>query len=367
MAALESCWLATALVGLLTLGLRVRTFLLNPVPFRLRFCRDLLQKGPSLLLPAGGYYYCSLDPRGRPEIRHQPETGRRAEGLGTVHVVYAADAPLFPLLLGSMTSLARRVAAPGLCSIHVIVPGEDLALAEGVVGCWRRAVAALGAQPRVALHRLRVPASLARLGYREIPAELKRTSLAHARIYLATDYLPDVRRVLWLDVDTIVKADITPLYRMHMEHVIAAAPDSKMGVVHNKHNIPWLGRHHEGEYFCSGVLLMELRLWRLANLTAAIEKVIHDGQLILTHGHHEQPALNIVFSKKFDVLDWRWHLQTLNSHVPVPRELTDQARILHWNGLPEKPMVANNKTGARKKQPNDHLYESPGIRCEVLG
>merc|ERR1712187_770071 len=87
-----------------------------------------------------------------------------------------------------------------------------------------------------------------------------------ARLQLS-DYLPsDVQRVIWLDIDTIVRVDLTPLYQMHMENSFAAVGGCKF-------DFKWCVKEAgtgqmaklvnltEENMFNTGVLLIDLTKW----------------------------------------------------------------------------------------------------------
>merc|ERR1711920_672102 len=53
-----------------------------------------------------------------------------------INVVYSSDNRTFPAMLVSMLSLARSLAAPQDCQIHLIVTEADLVSAEQLANCF---------------------------------------------------------------------------------------------------------------------------------------------------------------------------------------------------------------------------------------
>merc|ERR1739844_636454 len=52
----------------------------------------------------------------------------------------------------------------------------------------------------------------------------------HAYVqYYVYRYLPSVSRTLWMDTDTLVKSDVSPLFWMGMKHAIAAVCQRSLG------------------------------------------------------------------------------------------------------------------------------------------
>lgn len=152
-----------------------------------------------------------------------PPHGDESAGFTEVHVMYSSNSDYFAALLVSMISLAQHLRSPSLCSIHLIVPAIELAAAKELVECFLQEVSdAERAAPKVFVHALQpLPFSIEK--FRPFNGKHNQSEMLYARLY-AGNYIPDVGRVLYLDSDVIVKADIGPLYRMRMEHTIAARP-----------------------------------------------------------------------------------------------------------------------------------------------
>jgi lipopolysaccharide biosynthesis glycosyltransferase len=153
---------------------------------------------------------------------------------------------------------------------------------------------------------------------------------------LLPNLLPDhIHRVLYLDSDVLVLSDITELWNsFDTNYAAAAAPDTPA--------CPYVGRSKIAEvitsygllksdpYFNSGVLFMNLKMWR----QEGIGKQVLD--LIARVGHQftyvDQTALNIVLHAKWQVLDPAWNVTSSNffeteAHVNT---LLKKARILHY-------------------------------------
>ncbi|CAK0814456.1 unnamed protein product [Prorocentrum cordatum] len=148
----------------------------------------------------------------------------------TVHVAYATTPDGFPGLLHSLNSLARNVPSEESLSVHVVVPQEHVGRANAVLGCFSEEVKDLPPRDlRVQVYPMK------KLGFDTSPMlnttrgwmrswgnlRLSRPTV-FARFYLHEMLPREVERVLWLDVDTIVKGDVGPLYRMRMTRPVAA-------------------------------------------------------------------------------------------------------------------------------------------------
>jgi lipopolysaccharide biosynthesis glycosyltransferase len=121
------------------------------------------------------------------------------------------------------------------------------------------------------------------------------------------EQLPDVDRVLYLDVDTLVTAPLEPLLATDLGGAPIAAvanvysPDQR-GRVHD------LGISDHRRYFNSGVLLLDLDRMRAEKATdqllgAVAERSADDLQM------PDQDALNLVFHERWHPLHPRWNAQ----------------------------------------------------------
>jgi lipopolysaccharide biosynthesis glycosyltransferase len=82
------------------------------------------------------------------------------------------------------------------------------------------------------------------------------TSAVYYRLYFPLLVPKSVKRLLYLDTDTLVLGDLAEFYCVNMEHYpVAAVYDNWVKTA------PQLGIYHEGDYFNSGVLLIDLERW----------------------------------------------------------------------------------------------------------
>lgn len=130
---------------------------------------------------------------------------------------------------------------------------------------------------------------------------------AYFRLVLP-NVLPEfLDKVIYLDTDLIVLDDLYKLWEFNLlSYPIAAVPD--YGIMSSKKAIQNKSRFINilsGEsYFNSGVLVINLKIWREFNYT---EKLI---QLIQTskYQHHDQDALNQLFKNNWMQLPLNWNV-----------------------------------------------------------
>lgn len=94
-------------------------------------------------------------------------------------------------------------------------------------------------------------------------------SATFVRLWIAETLKED--RVLWLDVDTIVDADLSPLWNMDLgDNIVAGVPD-RMAYM-----FPKISRDR---YINAGVLLMDLNKWREEGLIEKSKTMVNTWRL----------------------------------------------------------------------------------------
>mmetsp|Transcript_62507 Transcript_62507/g.201603 ORF Transcript_62507/g.201603 Transcript_62507/m.201603 type:complete len:357 (+) Transcript_62507:102-1172(+) len=291
-----------------------------------------------------------------PELALEPQKDLR--DLARVHVAYAGEAAFFPGLLHSMLSVARHLEAPEECTMHLVLAKADVAHAENLVGCFRKELASSPSIPTVSLHELRA-APFNASSFAKANLDLNRrmaNPFTFVRFYLH-EYLPAAPRAIWLDMDTIVKADIAPLYRVHMRHPLAAARSTVplWSMFWWRFHV-WHARGFftaDSPTFNAGVLVLDLERWRSEGIERSLE-----NWLKVTRGTlSDQAALILEFQGRFDLLDWRWNMYQFNPLMS--KNCADEAHVLHYAGE-EKPWNS-------KRRPYRQFFKyGPRHQCDAL-
>ena len=188
------------------------------------------------------------------------------------------------------------------------------------------------------------------------------------------ELLQDVRKVLYLDVDTIVECELSSLFDTALEgRPLAAVPDYAM-IIGSPHwenfRIPYKGEQftfkdyvkkvlnlsqREDDYFNCGVLLIDLDYWRAHNtVERIIDYLIANPELYLM----DQDALSHCVGGNFIRLDPRWNSFS-NCSYPDGRSFLEKLlgvrrrweairavwrstpRIIHYAGK-DKPWVSTD-------------------------
>lgn len=112
------------------------------------------------------------------------------------------------------------------------------------------------------------------------------------RLFLPT-ILPDtVDKVLFIDCDTIVLQDLSPLWDMDMAEKWLYGVDDCRGAAYRTN----IGLKPEDNYINNGVLLMDLKAWRENDVEKQFLQFIHDNQGDITYV--DQGVQNGVLSKQ---------------------------------------------------------------------
>ena len=156
------------------------------------------------------------------------------------------------------------------------------------------------------------------------------------RIFLP-ELLPDQARVLYLDCDVLVQGDLAPLWKFPWQDCAVAAVQNILPEAY-QHWPEEIGVSPK-QYFNSGVLLMNLDLWRQQNSTQAL---LDFGQQWSTRLHWpDQDALNHVFKQRWQRLHPRYNAQNGLWFMPNRkqffsrqeiRQATQHPMIVHFEG-----------------------------------
>ena len=193
-------------------------------------------------------------------------------------------------------------------------------------------------------------------------------SMVWLRVLLPT-LLPDADRVLYLDADLIVTADLAPLWD-------TALGDRLFGAVTNPcyPGLPppvALGLRRPEHYLNSGVLLLNLRRMREQNCVDELRHfaIAHPGNPC-----PEQDALSALYHDRCLLLHPRWNVQAIcyerpAGRLPFPPGQADEAlaqpAIVHFSGT-AKPWHYLSRHPLRHLY-FQHLDETPWPRLRLEG
>lgn len=249
-----------------------------------------------------------------------------------MHVVFAADEFVAMPLAAAASSVVRHRTASEPLIVHVID--------GGITDRSRRRV------------ERSIRGNGVRLSWHEPPAatlrELAAASgssyppIAFARLLLP-ELLPSVERVVYLDVDLVVRRDLTELHDLDLEGALCAAAcdadgNGQIGSV-TRFDAASMGAPPSAPYVNTGVMVIDLDAWRLHGLTARATALL--AAFPGSFGLADQDVLNVVLAGHIGVLDPRWNVYT--ALYGSPCQLDDELHraavadpwILHFTQRPK--------------------------------
>lgn len=158
------------------------------------------------------------------------------------------------------------------------------------------------------------------------------------RLFLAQLLPNNIKKVIYLDCDLIVNSDLHELWEYNLEASYLAAVVNLCGKACVEVNLK------PSEYFNSGVLLINLDLWRKTEFSQEILKfmIAHENKL----KYLDQSAMNKILEKKWIKLPLMWNVQSdtyAYLHKPNSFYSTEEVifalqntKIIHFTG-PRKP------------------------------
>lgn len=119
--------------------------------------------------------------------------------------------------------------------------------------------------------------------------------------FLISKLKPDLKKVLYLDVDVIVKGDIKELFSIQLENYpLAAVPESFLDGATLKDLRNNLNLSKDHRYFNAGVLLIDNEYWAKNDILSQVFKTEQKFRSKLKWA--DQDILNIIFNNNYKVL-----------------------------------------------------------------
>lgn len=226
-----------------------------------------------------------------------------------VCVALAADEKYALPLAVAVRSLADNFGGGRQLTVYVLDGGFTLSTKRNLRRSWPAEVDVrfVAAAPK-------------RLANLPVPGNDAVNSYLNRSMYLRLlipDLLPsECGKALYLDADTLTVADITALWDVELRgYPVGAVSDPYIPVVSHQlalHNYKELNLAPDAKYFNSGVLLMNLDVWRAEDLSdRVIDYLASHEDLYLP----DQEALNAVLAGRWKQLDPSWNTLILDEFL----------------------------------------------------
>lgn len=161
---------------------------------------------------------------------------------------------------------------------------------------------------------------------------------------LIPDLFPESPRALYLDGDILVCDDLSSLFHTDLKGQPLGACDDVSATKH-------MDRMGLSRYFNSGVLLMDLELWRKQRLFQQLMQALRSRKEDLIY--EDQDLLNMLLADRFTPLDLRWNVfsiffsKTLETSFFSSVELAsllENPGIIHFAGKFKPYFIENHPT-----------------------
>ena len=156
--------------------------------------------------------------------------------------------------------------------------------------------------------------------------------------YLVADILKDIDKVLYLDNDIVVLSSLKNLFAENIEDYYLGGIEDICYYFYNKfHNTNY------EQYINSGVLLINLNLWRKEKVSSKLLDVTKKDGYKFPFG--DQEAINIVCGRKIKLLDLSWNIQRTFFEInnllyhPLKKQIIKafkNIKIIHYTSI-KKP------------------------------
>ncbi|MFC5283060.1 glycosyltransferase family 8 protein [Pedobacter alpinus] len=179
---------------------------------------------------------------------------------------------------------------------------------------------------------------------------------AYLRLFAPFVVEESVKKLIYFDVDMVVRKDVSELWNMNMQgYTMAAVLD-----VGKTAGTPWggipnykqLGIDANAKYFNSGMMIIDCEKWRNENIPEMVFKAMRDN---IEHVNFaDQYGLNVVFTGKWLAIDplWNWFaniyhpnpkcihyldikpiFKSYNSDIVLQKEFFKYLEMTPWKGI----------------------------------
>lgn len=159
--------------------------------------------------------------------------------------------------------------------------------------------------------------------FREFPKSIGYISKStYARLKLA-DYLPNIDKVLYLDVDILVMNSLLPLWETDISPaIIGACLDPFIEYMHSDYKNT-IGLNRDDLYFNAGVILIDMKSWKKLNVFSKSLDILRSG---IHFEYQDQDILNIIFRKNVKLLDARYNF-TRNHRERIKKSIKNKITL----------------------------------------
>ncbi|KAJ0818206.1 putative polygalacturonate 4-alpha-galacturonosyltransferase [Helianthus annuus] len=290
----------------------------------------------------------------------------------TVHIAMTLDSEYLRGSIAAVHSVLRHTSCPENIFFHFIAAEFDPASPRVLTRLVRNIFTSLNF--KVYIFR---EDSVINLISSSIRVALE-NPLNYARNYLGDILDPNINRVIYLDTDVVLVDDVKKLWNIPLSHTrVIGAPEYCHANFTNyftttfwsdpvltrtafgssdKTKSKGKGKSKNPCYFNTGVMVMDLKKWRLGNYRSKIEYWMEVQRKKRIYELGSLPPFLLVFAGNIEPIDHRWNQHGLGgdnvkgscrSLHPGP------VSLLHWSGK-GKPWVRYDE---KRPCPLDHVWK----------
>ncbi|RNI25604.1 glycosyltransferase family 8 protein [Rufibacter latericius] len=140
----------------------------------------------------------------------------------------------------------------------------------------------------------------------------------YMRLFISYFLPKKVEKVIYLDVDMIVQKDISLLWNLDIkDKIIAAVTDSRIKTIDCRWggvaNYKELNLEGSAKYFNTGLLMVDIKKWKAANITSKVLECIKVNKDFANFP--DQYGLNVLLADHWQELDGLWNYFAEGDHA----------------------------------------------------
>ncbi len=234
----------------------------------------------------------------------------------TVPIFYACDDNFVKYMIVSLHSLIKNADRDRFYDVHILHTNISEKMKEKTLRLCRENV-------RISFDD--VSDYLSKIKDR-LPVRHYYTKSTYFRIFIA-EMFPEYDKAIYIDSDTIVRADISELYDTEPGDCLVGACHEQAMVqidVYGSYaeRVVGVSRHN---FFNAGIILINSRLWRQTNLLDKFLHYLGEYNFVVTQ---DEDYLNLICKDRVYWLDQRWNT-AVTEGFKYPYGI-DEAKIIHY-------------------------------------
>lgn len=206
------------------------------------------------------------------------------------NVVYASNDRFFPILMTSIVSLLEHNENVAIWLLSDNISNKNI----NRLGAYTKSQSSI--LHIIDIHKIHFDE------FENLRVTKEWPLVAFVRLHIEKIITSDIEKVVYLDCDTIVNESIDELFEMDVSNYYVAGVTECMDLAYKNK----IGLKKNDIYVNSGVLIINLKQWRVNNLSRVIDKLIFEKHTL--YKYPDQDIINVACREKIMMLPLKFNV-----------------------------------------------------------